>query len=153
MGEGLLWITILLNRLLGKPVAALLAALHIKPENPEFPIPNHVTLEIVVFILAAIFFLWLKSRISVDHPGGTQQCMEALLTNSMGVGVRDLLDDNVGHDGQKYVAMLGSIGIFILFCNLIGLFPTFMSPTAVRIRPGAWRTGGAQSLAAVRDRG
>jgi F-type H+-transporting ATPase subunit a len=131
MEEHLLWVTILLNHLLGKPASALLVALHIKPENPEFPIPNHVALEVVVFILAAIFFLWLKGRISVDRPGGTQQCMEALLTNSMGVGVRDLLDDNVGHDGQKYVAMLGSIGIFILLCNLIGLIPTLESPTAM----------------------
>ena len=131
MGEGLLWVTIVLNRLLGKPVGALLEVLHIHPENPEFPIPNHVAFEIVVFALAAVFFLWLRTRISVDRPGGTQQCMEALLTNPMGVGIRDLLDDNVGHDGQKYVAMIGSIGIFILICNLVGLFPTFMSPTAV----------------------
>ncbi|MFZ3215435.1 MAG: F0F1 ATP synthase subunit A [Candidatus Acidiferrales bacterium] len=131
MAERLLWITILLNHLLGRPVNALLGLLHVKPQNPEFPIPNHVTVELVVFALSAVFFLWLKARISVHRPGGTQQCMEALLTNSMGVGVRDLLDDNVGHDGYKYVAMLGSIGIFILGCNLIGLFPTFMSPTAV----------------------
>jgi F-type H+-transporting ATPase subunit a len=129
MGEGLLWVTIALNRLLGKPVGALLAALHIHPENAEFPIPNHVAFEIVVFALAAVFFLWLRTRISVDRPGGTQQCMEALLTNSMGVGIRDLLDDNVGHDGQKYVAMIGSIGLFVLICNLVGLIPTFMSPT------------------------
>ena len=131
MGEGLLWVTIALNRLLGKPVGALLAALHIHPENAEFPIPNHVAFEIVVFALAAVFFLWLRTRISVDRPGGTQQCMEAVLTNSMGVGIQDLLDDNVGHDGRKYVAMLGSIGIFVLICNLVGLFPSFMSPTAV----------------------
>src|SRR3984957_10018721 len=131
MGEGLLWVTLVLNRFLGKPVGALLAALHIQPANPEFPIPNHVAFELVVFALAAVFFLWLRTRISVDRPGGTQQCMEALLTNPMGVGIRDLLDDNVGHDGQKYVAMLGSIGLFVLICNLVGLFPTFMSPTAV----------------------
>ena len=131
MGERLLWVTIAVNHLLGKPVSALLEALHIHPANPEYPIPNHVVLQIVVFALAAVFFLWLKGRISADRPGGTQQCMEALLTNSMGVGIRDLLDDNVGHDGQKYVAMLGSIGIFVLICNLVGLFPTFMSPTAV----------------------
>ena len=101
MGEGLPWVTILLNRLLGKPVGALLNALHIHPANPEFPIPNHVAFEVVVFALAAVFFLWLRARISVDRPGGTQQCMEALLTNSMGVGIRDLLDDNVGHDGRS----------------------------------------------------
>lgn len=130
MGEALSWVTKLLNHWLGKPVLALLTLLHIKPANPEFPIPNHIAFEIIVFAIAAIFFLWLRSRISVDRPGATQQCMEAVLTNSMGVGIRDLLDDNVGHDGRKYLAMLGSIGIFVLICNLLGLFPTFMSPTA-----------------------
>src|ERR1700684_2266770 len=130
MEERILWITVLLNRVFGKAALALLAALHIKSSNPEYPIPNQVALEIVVFFLAALFFLWLKTRISVERPGATQQCMEALLTNSIGVGMRDLLDDNVGHDGQKYVAMLGSIGIFVLFCNLLGLFPTLGSPTA-----------------------
>jgi F-type H+-transporting ATPase subunit a len=131
MEERILWITVLLNRVFGKAVLALLAALHINPSNPEYPIPNQVALEIVVFFLAALFFLWLKTRISVDRPGATQQCMEAILTNSMGVGIRDLLDDNVGHEGQKYAAMLGSIGIFVLCCNLLGLFPTLGSPTAV----------------------
>jgi F0F1-type ATP synthase membrane subunit a len=56
--------------------------------------------------------------------------MEAVLTNSMGVGVRDLLEDNVGHDANKYVAMLGSIGIFVLLNNLVSLVPTLESPTA-----------------------
>src|SRR5271168_902532 len=103
MAEHPIWVTVLVNRLFGKPAAMLLAALHIKPENAEYPIPVHISMEILVFVIAAVFFLWLRTRISVDRPGGTQQCMEALLTNSMGVGIRDLLDDNVGHDGQKYV--------------------------------------------------
>ena len=60
MGERLLWVTIAVNHLLGKPVSALLEALHIHPANPEYPIPNHVVLQIVVFALAAVFFLWLK---------------------------------------------------------------------------------------------
>ena len=34
-----------------------------------------------------VFFLWLKARLSVENPGGTQQCMEALLHNPMGLGV------------------------------------------------------------------
>src|ERR1700720_2345300 len=87
-------------------------------------------MEVLAFLIAAIFFLWLRARISVDRPGGTQQCMEAVLTNSMGVGVRDLLEDNVGHDANKYVAMLGSIGIFVLLNNLVSLVPTLESPTA-----------------------
>ena len=86
---------------------------------------------VVVFALAAVFFLWLRTRISVDRPGATQQCMEQLLTNSMGVGISDLLDENVGPDGRKYMPMLGSIGIFMLFANLVGLFPSVYVPTAV----------------------
>jgi F-type H+-transporting ATPase subunit a len=126
-----IWITVLVNRLLGKAALALLAALHIQPSNPDYPIPTHIAMELLVFLIAIVFFLWLKGRISVDRPGGTQQCMEMILTNPMGVGVRDLLDDNVPHGGEKYVAMLGSIGIFVLLCNLISLVPTLESPTAV----------------------
>jgi F-type H+-transporting ATPase subunit a len=126
-----IWFTVMLNRVFGGVANALLAALHIAPSNPEYPIPNHVAMEILVFLIAVVFFLWLKSRISVDRPGGTQQCLEAVLTNTMGVGVRDLLEDNVGHGADKYLAMLGSIGIFVLLCNLISLIPTLESPTAV----------------------
>jgi F-type H+-transporting ATPase subunit a len=125
-----IWITVLVNRLFGKLAATLLAALHIAPSNPTYPIPNHIAMEFLVFVVAAIFFLLLKQRISVDRPGGTQQCMETVLTNSMGVGVRDLLEDNVGHGGEKYLPMLGSIGIFVLLNNLISLTPTLESPTA-----------------------
>jgi F-type H+-transporting ATPase subunit a len=89
-----------------------------------------VAMEIFVFLVSIIFFLWLKPRISVERPGATQQCMEALLTNSMGVGVKDLLNDSIAHGADKYVAMLGSIGIFVLICNLISLIPTLESPTA-----------------------
>jgi F-type H+-transporting ATPase subunit a len=125
-----IWVTVLLNRIFGKLAASLLAVLHVTPSNPEYPIPNHVAMEIFVFLLAAIFFLWLKRRITVDKPGGTQQCMEMLLSNSMNIGVRDLLDENVGHGAEKYVPMLGSIGIFVLLCNLISIIPTLESPTA-----------------------
>jgi len=130
VGEHQLWFTAILNHLFAKPVVAVLAALHIHSADPAAPIPNHVAMEVLAFLAAVVFFLWLKRRISVDRPGGTQQCMEALLTNSMGVGIRDLLEDNVGHGSEQYVPMLGSIGIFVLLCNLIGLFPTIESPTA-----------------------
>jgi len=130
MEEHILGATKLVNLLLGKPAAALLAALHIQPENPAYPIPNHVAMEFVVFLFAVVFFLWLRARLSVERPGAAQQCMEMVLSNPMGLGVRDLLDNNVGHGGEKYVAMLGSIGIFVLLSNLISLVPVFESPTA-----------------------
>src|SRR6266699_825867 len=109
MEEQVLGVTKLVNGRLGKPVLALLAALHIRVENQEFPIPNHIAMELVVFLVAIVFFTWLKGRLSVDNPGGTQQCMEALLTNSMGVGARDLLEDTAGHGALRYLPMIGSI--------------------------------------------
>lgn len=130
-----IWVTVFVNWLLGKPAGALLSTLHIKPENPQYPIPTHLCMELLVFAIAVVFFLWLKPRISVERPGATQQVMELLLTNPMGVGVRDLLEDNIGHGAERYVTMLGSIGIFILFCNLISLVPTLESPTAEKSVP------------------
>ena len=130
MEEHVLWITALLNSLFGKPVAAILSAMHIQPENAAYPIPNHVSMEILVFAVAIVFFLWLKGRLSVERPGATQQCMEMILTNPLDLGVLDLLENNVGHNGRSYLSMLGSIGIFVLMCNLISLIPTLESPTA-----------------------
>ena len=125
-----IWVTVIVNRLLGKPAAALLAALHIAPANPQYPIPNHVAMELFVLLIAVLFFLWLKSHLSVERPGAVQQVMEMVLTNPMGVGVKDLIRDNIPHGGEKYLPMIGTIGIFILFCNLINIIPTLDAPTA-----------------------
>ena len=133
--EQVLGATKLINMLLGKPAAALLALLHIQPANPHYPIPNYLAMELLVFLFCAIFFLWLKGRIRADHPGGTQQVMELFFTNPMGVGIKDLLDDIVGHDVDQHIAIMGTIGIFILACNLMALVPGFTSPTAEKTVP------------------
>jgi F-type H+-transporting ATPase subunit a len=131
MGEGeVLGVTKAVNWLFAKPALALLAMLHIQPANPNYPIPNFLAMEFVVFLIAVVFFLWLKARISADRPGATQQSMELILTNSMGVGISDLLDDIVGHGAERHLPIFGSIAIFILFSNLISLVPGFVSPTA-----------------------
>ena len=133
--EQVLGITKLVNWLLGKPAAALLALLHVPPANPRYPIPNHIAMELVVVALSIVFFLWLKRRMSADSPGATQQCMEFILSNPLGVGVKDLLDDIVGHGAENHLALLGSISIFILISNLIGLVPGFTAPTADKSIP------------------
>lgn len=128
--EQVLGVTKLVNWLFAKPVLALFALLHVHPASRKYPIPNFFAIELVVFAFAIVFFLWLRARMSVEKPGGTQQCMEFLLSNPMGVGVKDLLDDIVGHGSEKYLAIVGSIGLFILLCNLAGVVPGLMSATA-----------------------
>jgi F-type H+-transporting ATPase subunit a len=131
----LLAVTRLVNWLLGKPAAALLSLLGIESRNPQYPIPNHVAMELVVCAVAVTFFLWLRSRLSVERPGAAQQAMEMVLSNPMKVGVSDLLEDMVGHGSEKYLAMLGSIGIFVLVSNLISVIPGLESPTATNSVP------------------
>jgi F-type H+-transporting ATPase subunit a len=122
-------ITLLVNKLLGSYVLALLSALHIHPSDPVNPIPEFVVMGWIVFILGAPLTLWLRSRLSVDRPGGPQQVAEFLLTNPLKFGIRDLLDENVKHDGRKYLAMVGTVSVFILLSNLLSLVPAFSSPT------------------------
>jgi F-type H+-transporting ATPase subunit a len=130
MEEQILWVTRLVNKLLGAPALALLDALHIRPASRQYPIPNHIAMELVVLLFSIVFILWLKTRISVENPGGTQQCMESLLVNPMGVGALDLLKGIVGPHAERYLPMIGTVGMFILFSNLISLVPGFSSPTA-----------------------
>jgi F-type H+-transporting ATPase subunit a len=128
--EQVLGVTKLVNALLGKPALALLALLRITPDDPKYPITNSFSMELLVVLLAVLFFLWLKPRISVDRPGATQQTMELVITNPMGIGVKDLVDDIVGHGAERHIAIVATIGIFILFSNMISLVPGFASPTA-----------------------
>jgi F-type H+-transporting ATPase subunit a len=123
------WFTALLNKYLGALALKLLAAVHVTPENPNLPIPNFVAASLLVCIIASVFFLWLRPRIRADRPGATQQVMELLLTNSMGIGIRDLLDENIEHDARQYLPMVGAMSIFILFSNAISAIPGFESPT------------------------
>jgi F-type H+-transporting ATPase subunit a len=129
MNEHLNWFTILLNNWLGGAANALLSALHVTPADPSHPIPNFVAATVAVTLIASLFFLWLRPRISADRPGGTQQVLEFLLTNPSRLGIRDLLDENISHDARTYLPLVGAISIFILFSNVISVFPGFISPT------------------------
>jgi F-type H+-transporting ATPase subunit a len=113
----------------------LLTALHIQPSNPATPIPEHVVMSFVVFLIGVLGTLWLRPRLSVENPGGVQQVAELLITNPVGFGIRDLLDENVAHGGRKYMAMIGSVSVFILLANLLSLFPAFSAPTAEKAVP------------------
>ena len=131
MEEHINLITKLINQFLGPSALSVLHALHIKPNNPELPIPQQVAMGLVVLVTGTVFALVLKSRLSAERPGALQQVAELLITNPLGFGIRDLLVENTGHEGTKYIAFVGSISIFILISNLMGVFPFLAAPTGV----------------------
>lgn len=130
MIEHVTGLTQLVNHYLGQYALTLLSWLHITPENRETPIPEHVVMGVVVLILATLLALFLRSRLSVEKPGATQQVAELLLTNSLGFGIKDLLEENVHQGALKLVSFVGSISVFVLLSNLLGVIPVFASPTA-----------------------
>ncbi len=135
MEEQLSAITHWFNHAFGPTALRLLHALKIQPKNFAQPIPEYVVMCLIVLVLCTILAVILRSRLSVERPGAMQQVAELLLTNPMGFGIKDLLEENVGHEAHRFIAFTGSVSIFILFSNLLSLFPAFRSPTGVAIVP------------------
>jgi F-type H+-transporting ATPase subunit a len=124
--QGQLWFTELLNHAFAKPVNAVLQALPpvFHPANPDAPIPNHVAMEVLIVIFLITLFLLIRSRLSVSKPGGLQH-----LTELLNEFISDQSEQVIGHGAEVFTPFLSALFLFILFSNLIGLIPTFESPT------------------------
>ena len=112
------------NDLLGGPVASLFH-LQVAPNQPV--IPAHVVMETLVFLILIVFFALLRAGFSVENPGKLQQAFELFVEF-----LQEQLESNVGHDGHKYVGIIGTLAVFILSCNLLGLVPGLESPTGIQ---------------------
>src|SRR5687767_6581054 len=110
------------NDVLGGPVASLLN-LHVAPN--EHVIPTHVVMETIVLLVCIVFFGLLRSRFSVEAPGKLQQAFELFVEF-----LDEQLESNIGHDGHKYLNIIGTFAVFIIFSNLLGLVPGMISPTS-----------------------
>jgi F-type H+-transporting ATPase subunit a len=120
-----LWIVDAANALFGPAVNALLGLLGFQAADPAHPIPNYlVMVYLIVIALIALAFL-LRSRLSVENPGKLQIVFEDVVG-----GLAGMLSDIVGPKGPGYIGLVGTIGVFILVSNLIGLIPGFMAPTS-----------------------
>jgi F-type H+-transporting ATPase subunit a len=129
MEEHLSPLTHLVNHYLGPFALAILHALHVEPDNPDLPIPQHVIMGTLVVVLVTVLALILKARLSVEKPGSLQQIAELLITNPIRLGIRDILDESAGKHARSYIYVLGTVSLFILFSNLFSLFPLFSAPT------------------------
>src|SRR5277367_1726609 len=103
-----LWFTAILNKILGGPVATLLAALGHPAADAARPIPNYMSMEIFASLLILVGAVLLQRQLSVDSPGKFQQVMETVLEF-----IRDMNEEIIGHGSSRYLAMIGTFGIFI----------------------------------------
>ena len=142
--------TALLNRFFGAPVLALLQALHIHPKYPATPISNPFAMEFLVVLLLTVFFIAVRSRLSVERPGALQHTMEGIHGF-----IENLAQEIIGHHSARFVPYLIALGLFILTCNLIGLVPGLESPTTVVTVPlgGALLTWFYYHYSGIREHG
>jgi F-type H+-transporting ATPase subunit a len=123
------------NHVFGPLALQLLHALRLQPADYDAPIPEYVVMSIITLLIGTIIALIVRSQLSVERPGTIQQIAELILTNPMGFGVKDLLEENAGHAGEKFIPFVGSVAIFVLIANLLGVFPALTSPTGNAVVP------------------
>ena len=122
--EHSLFIVELINKLLSKPLSSLFTLVGIEVKNPEHLIPDYVVMCIIAAGLLILFFS-LSSKKPQLIPSKLQNVLELIIQF-----FENLLSELIGKDGKKYLPVVGTIGLFILACNLMGLVPGFMSPTS-----------------------
>jgi F-type H+-transporting ATPase subunit a len=127
------WIVEQVNKWLGPAILPLKTALLTivygwlgqKYEPAEKVFPDHVVFALLVFFFCLIVFPLMRRSFSMEKPGKIQQMME------LTVGfLNSQLEEIVGHGSRKFLPMVGTLGVFILFMNLIGMIPGFLSPTS-----------------------
>jgi F-type H+-transporting ATPase subunit a len=82
-------------------------------------------MELLIFAFLLLLFLLVRSRLSVESPGGLQHTFEGIEGFVLGQS-----HEIIGHHSEPYIPFLVIVFIFILVCNLIGMIPGFESPTA-----------------------
>jgi F-type H+-transporting ATPase subunit a len=125
--EGLehsLFIVELFNRVFGRPLASLLALIGIKVRDPLHLFPDYVVMVIIVAAVLIVVFSLATRKLSLI-PSRRQSLLEMIYGLFEG-----LLTDTIGPEGKPYLPVIGTVGLFIFSCNIIGLVPGFMSPTS-----------------------
>jgi len=122
MHENELWITRIFNDRFSELGNAALQLVGLHPE-PR-PWANFIVMQFLVAALLVVVFAVLRARLSATKPGKLQQVFELYYGF-----VRGQAESQMGHAASRYLSYFGTIFIFILICNLIGVIPAFESPT------------------------
>ena len=120
-----LWIVEFVNRLLGPLVVRAGEAMGHHFARPAEPIPPYLVMILVIVAGLTVLSLIVRSRLSVEHPGKLQILLEDAVRAVVG-----LLDEWIGPKGHRFLPLVGTLGIFILTGNYLGLVPGFMAPTS-----------------------
>jgi F-type H+-transporting ATPase subunit a len=123
--EHSLWIVQLVNAVFGSAVAAALRPFGIIFKPGQEVIPDFIVMSLLILLTVSVLCLFIRTRLSVENPGMLQLALEEGLSFLNG-----MLDDYIGPKGRSYLPLVGTMFIFILIGNLMGLVPGLKSPTS-----------------------
>ena len=79
---------------------------------------------LVLTILVLIGYANKSKDLIPEGKASIRNFLEVLVEAVLG-----LVETTLGHEGRRFLPLIGTLAIFILFCNLLGLFPGFLPPT------------------------
>jgi F-type H+-transporting ATPase subunit a len=87
-------------------------------------VPPHVTYSWLIMAVLVGLGILASRRVALV-PAGAQNVMEMIVG-----GLEEFMVEITGEEGRAFFPFIGTLFLFILFCNLAGLIPGFLSPTA-----------------------
>ncbi|MDI6817452.1 MAG: F0F1 ATP synthase subunit A [Actinomycetota bacterium] len=97
----------------------------------QLPLPFDISVN------KAVVVLWLAALLSfglIFYAGRGRGLVAKGLRNAIEALFQfvktDIVEDNMGHEGRKWLPFIGGLFFFILFSNLLGLIPGSFSPTS-----------------------
>ena len=114
----------LFNKIFGPSIAAFLSLFGIHVKDPKNCVADYVVMVLIVALFMIVLFT-LAGRKRALIPGKMQNVLEFIVEFFEGQ-----MTEIIGPEGVKFLPVVGTVGLFIFFCNLLGLIPGLMSPTS-----------------------
>jgi F-type H+-transporting ATPase subunit a len=100
------------------------AVVHLLPEDWQHHWVDVFVVNSWLIIVLLVLLAWLGTRRRSLRPRGLQNVWEMYVEF-----VRSFCVKEIGPQGERYVPLLGTLFLYILFLNLFGLVPGFLTPT------------------------
>ncbi|MCL5023694.1 MAG: F0F1 ATP synthase subunit A [Nitrospirae bacterium] len=92
--------------------------------NPHV-VPHYVSYAFFASLILIAVSLAVRGSLSLV-PRGMQNFVEVMVDSLL-----NLSEENIGHHwGRHFFPLIGTIGLYILVCNFMGLIPGFTAPTS-----------------------
>jgi F-type H+-transporting ATPase subunit a len=115
-------VSVFLNTYIFDPIARMLG-IHLQAGHHALPDP--IVMILLIAIALIIFAAWLGRKLSVENPSPVQHLIEVIFE-----AIQNLMKQVIGPDSSRFTPIIGTLAVYILIGNIIGMVPGFISPTS-----------------------